>query len=96
MKIEDLDPDLHQPVRTRIMTYLLRDGESDFVTLKKDLNLTDGHMTTHMRVLTESGLIDVKKEFVNNKPRTTYKVSKDGKKRFIAYLDVLKKMIEEC
>lgn len=96
MNIEDLDPDLHQPVRTRILTYLLRDGETDFVTLKKELNLTDGHMTTHMRVLTESGLVEVRKEFVTNKPRTSYKVTRDGKKRFLAYLDVLKKLIEQC
>ena len=48
-----------------------------------------------MRVLTESGLVEVKKEFINNKPRTSYKVSKEGKKRFIAYLDVLKKIIEQ-
>lgn len=90
----ELDPEIHQPVRTRIIALLIREGEADFGTVKKELNLTDGHMTTHMRVLIDGGLVEVHKEFLNNKPKTTYRISKIGKKKFLTYLDDLKKILE--
>ena len=38
----ELDEVLHQANRTKIMTYLLSFGKTDFTTLKKALNLSDG------------------------------------------------------
>ena len=35
----------------------------------------------------------VKKEFINNKPKTTYKITKQGKIEFLSYLNELKKII---
>jgi len=93
MKIPDLDQTIHQPIRTKIMAYLINAGTADFSTLKKVLELTDGHMSTHMKLLVESGYVDMEKTFVDNKPKTTYSVSKDGKKKFSEYVSALKKMV---
>ncbi|MCC2678419.1 MAG: bacterial regulatory, arsR family protein [Pseudobdellovibrio sp.] len=93
MKIPDLDQTIHQPVRTKIMAYLINVGASDFTTLKKVLELTDGHMSTHMKLLVESGYVEMEKSFVDNKPKTTYSVSKEGKKKFSEYVSTLKKMV---
>lgn len=46
-----IDKVIHQPVRTQIMAYLINVKTCDYMTLKKALKLTDGHMTTHMREL---------------------------------------------
>jgi predicted transcriptional regulator len=91
--VKDLDPILHQPIRTKIVVLLLSQGECDFSTLKKTLALTDGHMSTHMKLLVEEGYVDMSKEFVENKPRTTYKVSREGRKKFTEYIQTLKKII---
>ena len=94
MKIDDLDVILHQPVRTKLVAYLINIKECDFSTIKNDLNLSDGHMSTHMKKLLQSEYVEMKKEFVENKPKTTYKITKLGKKKFNDYIKMLKRIIE--
>jgi predicted ArsR family transcriptional regulator len=89
----ELDQIIHQPVRTKIMAYLINIGASDYTTLKKSLELSDGHMSTHMKLLVESEYVEADKSFVDSKPKTTYKVSKLGKKKFSEYVGNLKNLI---
>ncbi len=89
----DLNRVLHQPIRTRIMAFLVANGSCDYTTLKNQFNLTDGHMTTHMRELLENEYVAMEKSFVHNKPRTTYSITQQGKKAFEDYIDTLKKII---
>lgn len=89
----ELDQVIHQPIRTKIMALLLNSGECDYSTIKNTLNITDGHMSTHMKVLISEEYVEMEKNFVNNKPKTTYKVTKKGKKKFAEYVDTLKKIV---
>ena len=89
----EFDPVLHQPVRTKIIALLLREGECDYTFIKETSNITDGHMSTHMRTLVESKYVEAKKEFVNNKPKTTYRLSHLGRKKFKAYVDQLSEIV---
>ena len=93
MKDIELDRVIHQPIRTRIIAYLANVKECDYTTLKNSLGLSDGHMTTHMRELLSGQYVEMEKEFVNNKPKTTYRITKEGKKRFLAYINTLKDII---
>ena len=85
---------LHQPVRTRIVAYLVNVHKCDYTTLKKKLGLSDGHMSTHMRVLVSNEYVSMKKEFVNNKPKTTYSMTKKGKQNFNSYIELLRTIID--
>lgn len=89
----DLNPILHQPIRTKIMAYLVTARKADFTTLKKALALTDGHMSTHMKLLVEENYVEVEKAFVENKPKTTYRLTAAGKKAFSEYVASLKKIL---
>jgi len=89
----ELDQIIHQPVRTKIMAYLVNTGTCDYTTLKKTLELSDGHMSTHMKLLVENEYVEADKSFVDNKPKTTYKISKLGKKKFSEYVTNLKSLI---
>jgi len=92
----EFDRIIHQPVRTRIVAFLAKHGPTDYVTLRDQLGLSDGHMTTHMRELIGAEYVRFEKEFVDNKkPRTTYKLNATGRKRFAAYREVLKKLVED-
>ncbi len=91
-KIE-LDKVIHQPIRTKIMVLLADVKEADFNTIKVTLELHDGHMSTHMNKLLINGYAEVKKEFVKNKPKSTYKLTKKGKEKLIEYIKNLKKII---
>ncbi len=88
-----LDEVIHQPVRTRIIAYLISTGECDYTSLRDSLELSDGHMSTHMKVLTKKEYVEMHKEFVNNKPKTTYKLTKKGKACFKEYVEVLQNII---
>ncbi|MCO5142840.1 MAG: transcriptional regulator [Oligoflexia bacterium] len=89
----ELDQVIHQPIRTKILALLLNSGKCDYSTIKSTLDLTDGHMSTHMKVLTAEQYVEVEKSFVDNKPKTTYKVTKFGKKKFAEYIESLKEII---
>ncbi len=89
----ELDQVIHQPIRTKIIALLLNSGECDYSTIKNTLNISDGHMSTHMKVLVTEEYVVMEKNFVDNKPKTTYKITKYGKKKFSEYIDVLKKIV---
>ena len=76
------------------MTYLVGCSSCDYKTLKDRFCLSDGHMTTHMRELLEHGYVVVVKEFIENRPRTTYKITPAGRHALQAYVDELRSTIE--
>lgn len=89
----ELDRVIHQPVRTQIVAYLANVKECDYTTLRDNLSLSDGHMSTHMKQLVEAEYIAIDKAFVNNKPKTTYRLTPEGKKKFHAYVKHLKEIL---
>ena len=89
----ELDNLIHQPIRTKIMTYLANVGEADYTIIKKTLNLNDGHMSTHMKKLIEADYVGFKKEFVDNKPKTTYWLTKFGKQKYKDYIISIKQLL---
>lgn len=91
---DELNKVLHQPIRTRIMAYLIAHGSCTYTQLKNQFDLSDGHMTTHMKELLEHQYVEMEKTFVNNKPCTTYYVTDRGRQEFAQYVQRLKKIIE--
>ena len=88
-----LDPIIHQPVRTQLFACLCSKESVTFSYLKGLLNLSDGNLTTHMRKIIDAGYVKVKKEFINNRPRTTYALTDEGRKAFDSYLERLKDIV---
>ncbi|HEX4924070.1 MAG TPA: transcriptional regulator [Bdellovibrionales bacterium] len=89
----ELDKIIHQPVRTKIMAYLSSAKECDYTTLRNSLELSDGHMSTHMKELVGCEYVEMEKSFVDNKPKTTYRITNKGRKAFATYVTVLKEII---
>jgi len=90
-----LDRVLHQPIRTRIAAFLAARGEATFSELKQALKLTDGNLEAHMKKLTQTGYVDVRKESdipqKSNRTRTLtfYSLSNHGKEALAAYVQAL-------
>lgn len=93
MEHEELNKILHQPIRTRIMALLATKSSCEYTTLKKTFDLSDGHMTTHMRELLGNNYVLAEKLFVDNKPKTIYHITPEGKRAFSEYVRVLRKII---
>ncbi|NOY65581.1 MAG: helix-turn-helix domain-containing protein [Nitrospirae bacterium] len=94
MSEDYLDPIIHQPVRTRIFACLASRESVTFSHLKKTLGLSDGNLTTHMKKIIDAGYAVMKKEFVNNRPRTTYRLTRKGRAAFERYLRRLKEALD--
>jgi DNA-binding HxlR family transcriptional regulator len=93
MGIEQLDPIMHERVRLGILTLLAHAGELDFQALKRELRVSDGNLSQHLRVLEEAGIIAVRKGFLGRRPRTTYRLTPAGRRRFNAYLQELRSLL---
>ncbi len=92
--IENLDPLFHDRTRLGILIMLLKEDEVDFNTLKKSLNLTDGNLATHLRKLEQAGVVEYRKTFIGRRPRTYYRLTDEGRERFLKYLDTLKNVLK--
>jgi DNA-binding MarR family transcriptional regulator len=80
-------------VRLGIMSILMVNQAADFITLKQQLNVTDGNIASHINALEKLQYLEVIKQFIGKKPNTSYKATKSGKKAFTEHLDALEKLI---
>lgn len=94
MKDVALNKSFHQPIRTKIVAYLLNVQQAEYKEIRNMFNLSDGHMTTHMRELISKEYVMVQKEFIDNKPRTIYRLTEKGISDFKLYLDSLKALLD--
>lgn len=83
-------------VRLTIMATLAATTEPiDFSALLDTLNLTKGNLSAHCQKLEEARLIQVKKEFVERKPRTTYLCTDLGRREVRNYLSKIERLLKQ-
>ena len=94
---EALEKIFHEPNRLSIISAVCAsDTGLTFGELKDMCNLTDGNLNRHLKVLQEAKAVEIKKEFIDNKPRTTVSISKDGLQRFNEYLSALNDVLQKA
>lgn len=76
------------------MSALAVNDSLDFTSLKEFLEVTDGNLATHIKKLEQEGFVEVEKSFIDNKPNTSYSMTKTGKKAFEEHLAVLEQIIK--
>ena len=89
-----LDSAVHGPVRLGVLTALRIEGPLDFTTLKKRLEVGDGVLGLHLRKLEETGYLSCKKTFVGRRPKSTYRITRSGRKALADYLDAMQSLID--
>lgn len=92
--IQNLNELFQAKARLGIMTVLTAMGDSDFLSIKDQLGLTDGNLSAHLRVLEEAGYIQVEKKFVQRKPKTICRLTPSGREAFQHYLKQLEQIIQ--
>lgn len=85
---------IHERARLAMMSALVARRRMSFSELRELLGLTDGNLSVHASVLEEHGLIRVKKEFVDKKPRTTFALTDKGEREFQKYVAELTEMLK--
>ena len=82
----DLDPILHSQLRLAVMSLLISVKEAEFTFLKEKTNATAGNLSVQIQKLKDAGYIDVIKQFKDNYPQTTCKITSKGIDAFEMYV----------
>jgi len=94
---DGLDRVIHEKARLGLLTSLMTHPKGlSFADLKQLCALTDGNLSRHLQVLQEAGLVEVIKGYEGNRPHTTCRLTKSGRKRFLDYLGVLEQLVRDA
>jgi DNA-binding MarR family transcriptional regulator len=86
---------VHQPTRLRIFSHLYRHGETEFTGLVDELDVTEGNLSSHLQRMEGQQAVVVEKEFVDRKPRTTYRLTEEGRELFEDHVETLESLIDD-
>jgi DNA-binding MarR family transcriptional regulator len=90
-----LDRVIHEKGRLAILSALAATPELSFTELREMLGMTDGNLSTHVRILQEEGFISVAKSYEKNRPLTTCALTATGRKAFTSYIDLLEQIVQQ-
>lgn len=94
---EGLDRVMHEKARLGVLSSLIAHPKGlSFADLKLLCGLTDGNLSRHLQVLSEAGLVEITKNFEGNRPQTTCRLTKAGRKRFLEYLALLEQVVRDA
>ena len=94
---DGLERIIHEKARLGILTSLVAHPKGLlFNDLKELCSLTDGNLSRHLQVLHEAGLVEVWKGSHKNRPQTLCRLTDEGRRRFLDYINVLENVIADA
>ena len=94
---EGLDRVMHEKARLGVLSSLIAHPKGlSFGDLKQMCRLSDGNLSRHLQVLQEAGLVEISKSFEANRPQTTCRLTRSGRKRFLDYLALLEQLVRDA
>lgn len=91
---KELDPILHSQLRLAVMSLLISVKEAEFTFIREKTNATAGNLSVQVQKLKEAGYIEVNKQFKDNYPLTTCKVTAKGLEAFENYVKALQDYLQ--
>jgi DNA-binding MarR family transcriptional regulator len=91
---KDLDPILHSQLRLAVMSLLISVKEAEFTFIREKTNSTAGNLSVQVQKLKEAGYIEVSKQFKDNYPLTTCRVTPKGMEAFENYVKALQDYLQ--
>ena len=77
------------------MTLLYVIESADFTFLINQIGLTWGNLSAHITKLEEAGYLEVEKFFKGKRPKTTVKLTAQGRKAFHGYAQRMKRLFKD-
>jgi DNA-binding MarR family transcriptional regulator len=91
---EEIDEVVHQRHRLGVLVVLAEARRADFSYLKSVLELTDGNLGRHLRVLEEAAYVRLEKVIDDGKPRTWVTLTRRGLAALRQELATMERLIE--
>jgi DNA-binding transcriptional ArsR family regulator len=76
---------IHEPARLAILTVLSSCASADFVFLQTATGLSKGNLSVQLTNLEQAGLVEIAKEIIDKKMRTTVSLAKRGRSEIDEY-----------
>jgi DNA-binding MarR family transcriptional regulator len=80
-------------LRLAVMSLLISVKEAEFTFIKEKTNSTAGNLSVQVQKLKEAGYIEVNKQFKDNYPQTTCKITPKGIEAFESYVQALQQYL---
>ncbi len=91
--MHDLDILLHQPLRTQLVAFLAGADEVTFSDLKRQLEISDGNLDSHLKKLIAADYIMTRKETGNGRQQSYYALTPTGLDALRSYVTALQKLL---
>jgi DNA-binding MarR family transcriptional regulator len=92
--LAQLNKSFENRVRLAIMAVLSVNDTVTFNSMKELLQVTDGNLATHLKMLENMNYITSMKQFISRKPNTTYQITDHGKYCFQEHLNALEQLLK--
>ena len=92
--LDGFDSALEHRHRLTICVLLARHGEISFARFKQQLELTDGNLGAQLRRLEDDEYIALRRDFVERKPVTWYRLTVTGRKVLKRHLGTLRNLLD--
>ena len=86
----------HERGRLAVCTCLVANPDGmRFTELQDACALTDGNLNRHLHALAEVGVVEMQRVTGRGRPATTVRITGDGRRRFLAYIDELESVVRD-
>lgn len=92
-ELPELNPVIHGKLRLALMSLLAGVETADFTWLREKTGSTDGNLGAQLLKLEEAGYVHAKKQFVQRKPLTSYRITVQGRKALEDYVHALRQLL---
>jgi len=92
----NLDETVLSRPRLSILAALVTGDAVDFTFLQKNLGISDGNLSTHLRKLEAENYIRSEKVLVNRKPKTWFQITADGRRAVERLFRQLEEMLTQA
>jgi DNA-binding MarR family transcriptional regulator len=85
---------LHQKIRSKLVSYLIKNEELPFIALAEMLDVTNGNLSSHLSKLEKAKYVKIEKFFEGKKTKTVVSITQIGRDAFKDYIYKLKEFVD--
>ncbi len=94
MELHEIPAAFQSRLRLAVVAALMT-GPKDFTTLSKVTDATPGNLGKQLETLENDGFLSCRKEQFGKRTKSTYQLTKTGRKTFLAYVRMLEQIAGE-
>jgi len=84
---------IHAPTRLSIVALLAATEWAEFKFIRDSVGLSDSALSKQLTTLEEAGYLEVRKDFVGKRPRTSATLTQAGRAAFAAHVAALQDIV---